>query len=39
LTQDDEEQTKALKYNEFIPVIVKAIQDAEKENEALKAEN
>lgn len=36
LTQDNEEKTKALKYNEFIPVLVKAVQELKAENEALK---
>ncbi len=39
MTQDDDDKTKALKYNEFVPVIVKAIQEVKKENETLKAEN
>jgi hypothetical protein len=36
LTQDDEDKTKAMKYNEFIPVLVKAIQEVKAENEQLK---
>ncbi len=39
LTQDDEDQTKALKYNELIPMIIKAIQEVEEANVALKTEN
>jgi len=36
LTQNNEEQTKALKYNEFIPLLVKAVQELDAENEALR---
>ena len=39
LTQDNEEQTKGLKYNALIPLLTKAIQELEAQNEALKAEN
>jgi len=46
LTQNNEERTKGLKYNELIPVITKALQELEALNEqqgrgiaALKAEN
>ncbi|HJP19090.1 MAG: hypothetical protein CMD96_03515 [Gammaproteobacteria bacterium] len=39
LTQDDEEQTKGLKYNEFIPLMVKAIQELKTENESARADN
>lgn len=35
LTQDNEEQTKGLKYNSLIPVLTKAIQELEIQNEAL----
>jgi hypothetical protein len=37
LTQDNEEQTKGLKYSALIPVLTKAIQQLEAENEELKA--
>ncbi len=37
LTQDNEEQTKGLKYSTLIPVLTKAIQELEAENNALKA--
>ena len=37
LTLDNEENTKALKYNEFIPLLVKAVQELKAENQALKA--
>jgi len=37
LTEDNDERTKALKYSEFIPVLVKAIQELKTENETLKA--
>jgi hypothetical protein len=39
ITQDNDEQTKGLKYNAFIPLLTKAIQELEAQNEALKAEN
>ncbi len=39
MTQDDEEKTKALKYNEFIPVLVKAIKELKIENDSVKEEN
>ncbi|MCP4270050.1 MAG: tail fiber domain-containing protein [Candidatus Brocadiaceae bacterium] len=39
MTQDDEDKTKALKYNEFVPLIVKAIQEVKRENETLRFEN
>lgn len=37
LTQDNEEQTKGLKYNTLVPVLTKAIQELEAQNEALRA--
>ncbi len=43
MTQDDEDKTKALKYNEFIPLLVKAVKELKTENDAkikqLRAEN
>jgi len=39
LTQDNEEQSKALKYNEFIPLLVKAIQELDAKNEDLTKKN
>ncbi|MEN8220084.1 MAG: tail fiber domain-containing protein [Pseudomonadota bacterium] len=39
LTQDNEEQTKGLKYNALIPVLTKAVQTLAEENETLKSEN
>ena len=36
MTLDDEDQTKALKYNEFIPVLVKAVKELKAENDQLK---
>ena len=38
LTQDNEEQTKGLKYNALIPVLVEAIKTQQKQIEALQAE-
>ena len=32
LTQDNEEQTKGLKYNALIPILTKAIQEPETQN-------
>jgi len=37
-TQDNEEQTKGLKYNALIPVLTKAVQQLSEENDALRAE-
>jgi len=37
LTQDNEEQTKGLKYNAMIPVLTKAIQKLAEENAFLRA--
>nr|NQU91876.1 tail fiber domain-containing protein [Bacteroidota bacterium] len=37
LTEDNDEQTKALKYSEFIPLLVKAVQELKAENEVMKA--
>ena len=39
LTEDNEEETKGLKYNALIPVLTKAIQELEIQNVTLKAEN
>ena len=39
LTQDNEEQTKGLKYNALIPVLTKAIQELEVQNKLLRDEN
>ena len=39
LTQDNEEQTKGLKYNALIPVLTKAIQELEVQNKALRDGN
>ena len=36
LTQEDEDKTKGLKYNEFIPVLVKAMKELKGENDLLK---
>ncbi|MCP4259042.1 MAG: hypothetical protein GY774_16275 [Planctomycetes bacterium] len=36
ITQDDEDKTKALKYNEFIPVIIKAVKELKTENDTIK---
>jgi hypothetical protein len=38
LTQDDEEQTKGLKYDALIPILTKAIQELETENRTLRQE-
>jgi len=39
LTQDNEEETKGLKYNALIPVLTKAVQELQAQNKALKEEN
>ncbi len=36
MIQDDEGQTKALKYNEFITELVKAVKEIKAENDQLK---
>jgi hypothetical protein len=36
LTMDNEEETKGLKYNSFIPVLVKAVKEQQEEIESLK---
>jgi hypothetical protein len=36
LTEDDEERTKGLKYNEFIPLLTKAIQELKADNDNLR---
>ena len=35
MTENDSKQTKALKYNEFIPILVKALQEMKKKNDQL----
>jgi len=37
MTENNDEQTKALKYNEFVPILVKAMQELRAENEELKS--
>jgi hypothetical protein len=39
LTQDNEEKTKGLKYDEIIPVLTKAVQELDAENKKLKLAN
>jgi hypothetical protein len=36
LTETNEEKTLGLKYNEFIPLLVKAIQELKAENDLLR---
>lgn len=39
MVQDDKNQAKALKYNELVPMIIKAVQEVKEENKTLTTEN
>ncbi len=39
MTQDDKDQTKGLKYNRFIPVLVKAMKELNAANDSVKKDN